>query len=227
MAIEDKKSRILIVDDTPRNIQVLGAILRQEGYQLNIAQNGLQALEVVEDTLPDLILLDVMMPELDGFETCTRLKKESRTKDIPIIFLTAKVETEDIVKGFEIGAVDYVIKPFNQTELLARVKTHLELKFARERVEQQNQELKANSKMREELSNMIVNDIQKPLTGVLSMATQIKMKTDDPDLIEYAEKIEQNTNRVDSFMNDMLVLHDNPHLVFISIHSKRKHEDFE
>ena len=133
---ESKSDRILIVDDTPRNIQVLGTILKDQGYQLNVAQNGLQALEVVTKVTPDLILLDVMMPELDGFETCKRLKADAATKDIPVIFLTAKVETDDVVNGFELGAVDYVTKPFNPTELLARVDTHLTLHHLKQRLEQ-------------------------------------------------------------------------------------------
>lgn len=116
---------ILIVDDTQKNIQVLGSILRQEGYAINVATNGRQALESLSRIHPDLILLDVMMPEMDGFETCQHLKKDPATADIPVIFLTAKVETADLVRGFELGAVDYVTKPFNATELLRRVETHL------------------------------------------------------------------------------------------------------
>jgi DNA-binding response OmpR family regulator len=127
MSDDKSKSRILIVDDTVKNIQVLGTVLKTEGYQLNVAQNGLQALDVVTKVKPDLILLDVMMPELDGFETCKRLKADPETAEIPVVFLTAKVETDDIVKGFELGAVDYVTKPFNTTELLVRVNTHLQL----------------------------------------------------------------------------------------------------
>src|SRR5512144_2160882 len=106
-------SRILVVDDTPANIQTLAGTLREKGYQLSVATNGKQALEVVERVCPDLILLDVMMPEMDGFETCRRLKASDASKEIPVIFLTARVETADIVKGFELGAVDYVAKPFN------------------------------------------------------------------------------------------------------------------
>ena len=136
MGTSNKDSRILIVDDTQKNIQVLGTVLRKEDYQINVAQNGLQALESVEKVKPDLILLDVMMPELDGFETCKRLKESSQTKDIPVIFLTAKTETEDIVKGFELGGVDYVTKPFNTTELLVRVNTHLTLYHLQMKLEQ-------------------------------------------------------------------------------------------
>src|SRR5574342_797214 len=105
--------RILVVDDTPANIQILTGILKEKGYQLSIATNGKQALQVLEKVRPDLILLDVMMPELDGFETCRIIKKTPGLDDIPIIFLTSKTDTKDIVSGFEIGAVDYVGKPFN------------------------------------------------------------------------------------------------------------------
>jgi DNA-binding response OmpR family regulator len=124
-----KNVYILIVDDTPKNIQLLGTILKNIGYKIIVATNGLQALEILEKVKPDLILLDVMMPELDGYETCKRIKSNENLKDIPVIFLTAKTQPEDIVKGFELGAVDYIIKPFNSSELIARVKTHLELKF--------------------------------------------------------------------------------------------------
>jgi diguanylate cyclase (GGDEF)-like protein len=127
-----KNAHILIVDDTPKNIQLLGTVLKNIGYKIIVATNGLQALGLLEKIKPDLILLDVMMPELDGYETCKRIKATEKLKDIPIIFLTAKTQPEDIVKGFELGAVDYIIKPFNSSELLARVKTHLELKFNQE-----------------------------------------------------------------------------------------------
>jgi adenylate cyclase len=126
-------ARILIVDDTPANIQTLAAVLKQKGYEISVATNGKQALDVLGRLRPDLILLDVMMPEMDGFETCARIKASPEWRDLPIIFLTAKTETADIVKGFELGAVDYVAKPFNSHELLARVNTHLTIdRLARE-----------------------------------------------------------------------------------------------
>src|SRR5436189_1930414 len=126
-------SRILVIEDEPANIQTLSTLLKERGYQINIATNGGQALQVLERLRPDLILLDVMMPEMDGFETCRRIKASPEWRDIPIIFLTAKTETPDIVRGFELGAVDYVGKPFNAHELLARVNTHLTIdRLARE-----------------------------------------------------------------------------------------------
>ena len=125
---ERKKDKpiILIVDDVPKNIQVLGTLLNKIDCELAVAMNGQQALDTVKKIMPDLILLDIMMPIMDGHEVCRRLKSDNITSDIPIIFLTAKIETEDIVKGFEMGAVDYVTKPFIGRELVARVKTHLE-----------------------------------------------------------------------------------------------------
>ncbi len=129
--VNPKNARILLVDDNPRNIQVLGTILKHEGYQIIIAQNGCQAIKAVKKAPPDLILLDIMMPQMDGFETCKKLKQNAISKEIPIIFLTAKADTEDIVKGFELGAVDYITKPFNSVELLSRVKTHMELSYKR------------------------------------------------------------------------------------------------
>ena len=118
-------ARILIVEDTPTNIQTLSAILKEHGYVISVAINGRQALNVIDKVKPDLVLMDVMMPELDGYETCRILKSTPQWKDLPIIFLTAKTEVADIVRGFELGAVDYVGKPFNAHELLARVNTHL------------------------------------------------------------------------------------------------------
>jgi adenylate cyclase len=120
-------ARILIIDDTPANIQTLSTILKERGYNLNIATNGRQGLDALERIRPDLILLDIMMPEIDGFETCRRIKASTAWREIPIIFLTAKTDTADIVRAFELGAVDYVAKPFNAHELLARVNTHLTL----------------------------------------------------------------------------------------------------
>src|SRR5262245_22087645 len=112
------RSRILIVDDTPVNILALAPVLKKRGYRISKATNGQEALDAVARVRPDVILLDVMMPGMDGFETCRRLKECEQSRHIPVIFLTGKADSEDIVKGFELGAVDYVRKPFNVRELL-------------------------------------------------------------------------------------------------------------
>ena len=118
---------ILIVDDNPQNIQFLGSLLSEAGYEIGLAQDGTGAVEFVDERMPDLILLDIMMPQMDGYAVCESLKANRTTSHIPIIFLTARAEVDDIVKGFELGATDYVTKPFIAAELMARVKAHLEL----------------------------------------------------------------------------------------------------
>ncbi len=135
-----KKNTILVVDDQPQNIRLIGTLLR-EHYNLLIADNGPKAIETARGKAPDLILLDIMMPEMSGFEVCETLKNNELTREIPIIFLTAKTETEDILKAFEIGGVDYVTKPFNALEVMARIKTHLELKNSKDLIKQQYTEL--------------------------------------------------------------------------------------
>ncbi|MCX8054645.1 MAG: hybrid sensor histidine kinase/response regulator [Ignavibacteria bacterium] len=135
-----KKNTILVVDDQPQNIRLIGTLLR-EHYNLLIADNGPKAIETARGKTPDLILLDIMMPDMSGFEVCEILKSDEQTREIPIIFLTAKTETEDILKAFEIGGVDYVTKPFNALEVMARIKTHLDLKNSKDLIKEQNAEL--------------------------------------------------------------------------------------
>ncbi|MCP4349710.1 MAG: response regulator [Desulfobacterales bacterium] len=135
--MKNNKPLILIVDDNATNIDLLVNTL-QGGYRLGIAKNGLEALEYVRKNIPDLILLDIMMPEMDGYEVCTRLKTAPGTKDITIIFITAMDEVEYKTRGFEVGAVDYITKPFHAAEVRERVKTHLALKSMREELNAQN-----------------------------------------------------------------------------------------
>ena len=119
---------ILLVDDNPENLSVLIGVLEPLGYRVSLANSGLRAIELAKRLHPDLILMDVTMPDMDGFETCRRLKADLETQDIPILFLTARVDTPDVVTGFRVGGVDYILKPFKQEELIARVETHVRLK---------------------------------------------------------------------------------------------------
>ncbi|MCH2209278.1 MAG: SpoIIE family protein phosphatase [Lentisphaerales bacterium] len=144
----EEKKRILIVDDLPTNIKVLADHLMEAGeYIINITNDGYSALDLVEKVSPDLILLDVMMPGIDGFETCRRLKEMESNSDIPVIFLTARHEISDIVNGFEVGGSDYITKPFNSVELLSRIKTHLELKEKRDLLEEKMDALASTQEM--------------------------------------------------------------------------------
>ncbi len=169
----EKKPLILIVDDVPKNLQVLGSILGQEEYEIVAAVNGKNALTAIEEDMPDLILLDVMMPEMDGFEVCKRLKNSDKTKDIPIIFLTAKKEIDDVVKGFELGAADYVTKPFNSNELLKRVNTHLELKLTADNLRKSNESRKS-------LLHVMCHDLVNPLSFIKGI---LELSQHDPSIL--------------------------------------------
>ena len=120
--------KVLLVDDVPDNIDILFQTLKSKNYQISIANSGAKALDLVLKLGPDLILLDIMMPEMDGYEVCKRLKADASTRDIPVLFITAKTETKDVIKGFRVGGLDYITKPFRLEEVLARVETHLRLR---------------------------------------------------------------------------------------------------
>jgi len=151
---------ILIVDDNQKNIQLLGTLLLQEGYQIYVAQEGQHALSQAQEVRPDLILLDIMMPEMDGWAVCEYLKANTVTKNIPVIFLTAKTESDDIVRGFDMGAVDYITKPFNAQELIARVHTHLRL-------------MSLNNE-RKELLHIMCHDLANPVSAIISTLEFVK-----------------------------------------------------
>ena len=129
-------NRILVVDDTPTNLQLLMKLLTSHGYTVYPASDGELALEFIESTLPDLILLDIRLPGIDGYEVCRRLKADERTCSIPIIFISALESGRDKVKGFQVGAVDYITKPFQPEEVLARVSIHLHMQELTENLEQ-------------------------------------------------------------------------------------------
>ena len=164
----NKSDIILIVDDNPTNLGVLSDFLDETGYEVWVAKSGDMALQRIEYALPDLILLDIMMPGMDGFETCRHLKDKTQTCEIPVIFMTALSDTESKVKGLNMGAVDYITKPFQQEEVLARVKLHLKLYKLMQQVAQQNQTLEQRvqertfelNQMMEELKTMQVQLIQ-------------------------------------------------------------------
>jgi DNA-binding NtrC family response regulator len=137
--------RLLLVDDTPANLSVLAATLEPQGFEILAVSDGTTALRVAERAQPDLIILDIIMPEMDGFETCRRLKQIEATKDIPVIFITARGEMEHIVAGFAAGGVDYVVKPFEAAEVISRVNTHLRLSRLRRELLEKNRALEART----------------------------------------------------------------------------------
>ena len=137
---DTKLKAILIVDDAPDNLLMLFSYLEDQGYRILLAEDGETALQIAQFKAPDLILLDVLMPGIDGFETCRRLKSKPSTKDIPVIFLTALSEKVNKVQGFKSGGVDYITKPSEQEEILVRIQTHLKLRQMRQDLDRQNLE---------------------------------------------------------------------------------------
>jgi signal transduction histidine kinase/DNA-binding response OmpR family regulator len=146
---------ILVVDDTPTNLQILFSCLETAGYKVLLAQNGEHALSIIANNPPDLILLDILMPGIDGFTVSLRLKSQLTTRDIPIIFLTALAETADKIKGFEVGGVDYITKPIEQQEVLVRIQTHLSLQKMRQHLVGQNQRLQQEIDLRLEIASQL------------------------------------------------------------------------
>ena len=145
---------ILIVDDNPTNLQVLSLALKKAGYRTRVAMDGESAIEQVKEDAPELILLDVQMPGIDGFETCIKLKSDQTTQNIPIIFITASSDLDNKVKGLSVGAVDYVTKPFQHEEVLARIRVHLELRFLTRKVQEQSVALQLANQELHRLANL-------------------------------------------------------------------------
>ena len=164
---------VLVVDDVASNIDVISGLLKEE-YKVRAATSGAKALKICHsDNPPDLILLDIMMPEMDGMEVCRLLKSHAETEAIPIIFLTAKSENTDVVAGLEAGAVDYVTKPVTPSVLKARVKTHLHLSQSRDTLQRQFELLKENTRLREEVERITHHDLKNPLGSILSLSSML------------------------------------------------------
>ena len=189
----NSKSKILIVDDKPDNLRLLSKMLAEHGYEVRKAINGSTALMGVKTATPDLILLDIKMPDMDGYEVCQHLKEDSNTREIPVIFLSASDEVMDKVKAFEVGGIDYITKPFQIQEVLARVGTQIKLR-----------EL---NKLRENLSRMIVHDLRNPLSLItLSSSSLIRRSGLEGRFLQQLKTINTTSQRLDSMLNDMLMV---------------------
>ncbi len=214
--MEKNEHKILVVDDNAKNIQVVANLLSEKGYDIEYALNGKDALQLVASEDFDLILLDIMMPEMDGFEVCKRIKEDAVKDEIPIIFLTAKTDTESIQKAFNQGGMDYINKPFNSNELLARVKTHIELKvnkdklkkvnkWLEEKVKERTAELKiANDKLlglnnaKLQFLRIISHEIRTPLNGIVGSLDLIKEGlTKEPFIL--IDMLDQSAKRLEDF----------------------------
>jgi putative two-component system response regulator len=167
---------ILIVDDISENIKVAMNILKEDNYNFSFALDGQKALDILKTKRFDLILLDIMMPELDGFEVCTRIKQNEHLRDIPIIFLTARTDIDSISKAFSLGAVDYITKPFHSDELLARVKNHLELYHAKQILAKNNLDLNVKIKHTEQ---RMLSELEQTQKEIIYILTEVMESTSD------------------------------------------------
>jgi phosphoserine phosphatase RsbU/P len=181
----EAKKVILLVDDMPANIQIVNSIL-QDNYRVRIATSGARALDLVRtEPIPDLILLDVLMPEMDGFEVCARLKADPATREIPVIFLTGRTEVEDETKGFEIGGVDYIHKPFSHAVVQARVQTHLTLRGIRDQLSRQLSALKEELESAHQIQRSILPREAPPVTGLEIAMRYIPMNAVAGDFYDF------------------------------------------
>lgn len=196
-----QKNLVLIVDDEPITRDIMGGLLAREGCDLEFAAGGEEALAKVEETNPDVILLDIMMPDMDGFEVCRRLKAHDQWRHIPIILVTALGSKEDMLQGFEAGADDFLHKPVSGPELRLRVRSML-------RIKNQYDELEEALRLREELAHLIVHDMRNPITAIIGicelslMKAQIKQEEETEDIT----RIHSQARRLNSFLNDMLIV---------------------
>ncbi|GAB4518586.1 MAG: response regulator [Anaerolineae bacterium] len=209
----ESKGNILVVDDTPMNLKLLSEMLTQYGYKVRAARDGAMALMSVQAALPDLILLDIKMNTMDGYEVCQRLKANDETRDIPVIFISALNDTENIVKGFEVGGADYVTKPFQFREVLARVENHLTIARQRRQIEdlreRDREYYETLSKLRDQFVRAATHDLKNPLaliTGYVGLMRSHELIAQNDEIQQYIVGIRQGTEKILELVTDMLDL---------------------
>lgn len=211
--MSEKSSIILIVDDTQHNVQVLSQVTRAEGYQVIAAFNGTDAVELAKKRKPDLILLDVLMPDMNGYKVCEILKKDRELKDVPVIFLSALSDVESKIKGFSVGGVDYITKPFQREEVIARVELHLKLKKLERERERYIKELKKREKhleqlirAKDEVMRIVSHDIRNPLTGIIGLSDlMLSSGEQPPEMIQrMVSAIKKGGVEIMELVNDIL-----------------------
>lgn len=196
----DYTAKILIVDDNIENLKVVGNMLQSEQFDIAVCLNGESAINVLLNNDIDLILMDIMMPEIDGLETCRRIKRIDTLKEIPLIFLTAKTQTTDMLEAFEAGGVDYISKPFNRLELLARVRTHLDLFLSKRK-------LKALYQNRDMIYSIIAHDIKAPfnkITQFLQLLNGGYIDSSSSDFKELLDILDNETQKTNGLIDELI-----------------------
>lgn len=186
---EFQDAKILIVDDEPTNLRVLYNLLKQYPFRLFTVQNSLSVIELIEKEIPDLILLDIMMPGINGFDLCRQIKAREEFKDISIIFISALNDIPNIVKGFELGAVDYIPKPFQNEEVLARLNNHLTIQYQAKRLREKNEELMELNSMKNKFFSIIAHDVKNPFTSILGISEMLKEEFDNLETSQVKEML--------------------------------------
>ena len=206
--INRSEYKILIVDDVISNVLLLKILLTNEKFQVCTANNGTTCIEQAKKEHPDLILLDVMMPDISGFDTAVILKKDEETKDIPIIFLTALNTPADLVHGFKVGASDFLTKPFNKEELVMRVTQQISLVAAKRIIEKQNAELRATLSNRDKMYSVIAHDLRSPMASIRMVLNLVVASTSPelvgPELYELLEKANKESEDVHDLLDNLL-----------------------
>lgn len=198
-------STILVVDDTPENLKLLENLLQAKGHRVLAFPNGRLALGAAKRKPPDLILLDVMMPEMDGFEVCEALKADETLKEIPVLFISALDEPSEKIKALAAGGVDYVTKPFNEEEVHARIDTQLELRRRRRELQEAYNQLRTLETLRDNLTHMVVHDMRSSLSVIMGGLELLREELpDDPDIYETHEMSEQATQDLTRMCNGLL-----------------------
>jgi signal transduction histidine kinase len=204
---DPSSGEILIVDDTPDNLRFLSLMLTQRGYEVRKALNGPMALASAQAELPDLILLDIRMLEMDGYEVCRTLKADPQTSEVPVIFISALDDVLDKVKAFGVGGVDYITKPFQSAEVLARVEHQLNLRQLQKRLVAQNEELARSNRELEQFAYMVSHDLQQPLQSITGFARFLHVKYEndlDAKAIQYINQIIDAGSRMQNLIQDLL-----------------------
>ena len=200
--------KILIVDDVVSNVLLLKILLANEKFQVCTANNGTTCIEMARKEHPDLILLDVMMPDMNGFDTATVLKKEEGTKDIPIIFLTALNTPQDLVHGFQVGASDFLTKPFNKEELVMRVTQQISLVAAKRIIEKQNAELRATLDNRDKMYSVIAHDLRSPMASIRMVLNLVVASATPeavgPELYALLDQANRESEEVHDLLDNLL-----------------------
>lgn len=205
--MSESKRFVLIVDDNKENLKVVSNYLKREGYEIALSLNAEGAYAILEENEIDLILLDVMMPGEDGYTFCRRIKKEERYNEIPVIFLTAMSDTENLVEGFKAGGVDYITKPFRKEELLARVKSHVELSKAKKSILAQANLIQQINMTRDRMYSVISHDIKAPFANIsmmISMISEGYLETDSDDFREILANLNYSTKETYSLLENLL-----------------------